>query len=370
VNQNVDTSTLNPLLSTPPAGWAVLDRTSHVEQLVEVVSSGLIARLPFTRSLNLSDLHLIADLADRVEFYRQHLFDIFRTDAFQHAYQDLGRSIIAEHFDDRALLQVTPTARIQPAHGGTSVSFHTDGWYGHGSDVTSFWVPLVAVGGTNSLQMATDNDRSVATLRQVESERLDLPAINDAAAKICEPLDLTVGQIAAFASSMLHGTVVNDTPRTRVSFDFRIAAHEGALGTKPRANYRSLHELTAGESHQDASPVRRAIMYSGICRSITAKAQLVFLNEYARINNIDIAGSESEIVTMDYAPVLRNYCRADTGYSTVLAFSVDLLPDAEADRLDILRRAVDSGVELIFAAEDLSVRTEADIHAVETLRSS
>jgi sporadic carbohydrate cluster protein (TIGR04323 family) len=164
-----------------------------------------------------------------------------------------------------------------------------------------------------------------------------------------------------------------------VSFDFRIAANDLSLGTKPLANYRRRNELDgdrqpAAETSAQAEvsqELRTALMYSGICRSVTAKAQLVFLNAYAALNDIEIAGSESEIVTMSHAPVLRHYLRnATSQFTTVLAFSVDLLPAHPEERREILELAANNEIELIFAAEDINVRTIDDLAAVEALIST
>lgn len=367
-------------LREDPPGRALLDLRSHSLDLDKIVLAGLHERLANDEVASdyagtLSELHQISDIYDNIEKYRQYLFSIFRTAEFQRSYQHLGRIIIDRWFDKDALLQVTPTARIQPANGGRSVSFHTDGWYGHGQQVTSFWVPLVDVAGSNSLHMATDLGASQRVIDQIESQRLDLAAVNDLASAICEPVTAGPGDVLAFASSMLHGTVENQTAVTRVSFDFRIAAHERSIGTKPRANYRSLDQLDDSSNEAEielgSAPPRRAMMYSGICRAVTAKAQLVFLHEYAKLNSIEIGGSESEIVTMAHAPVLRHYLRPQNGgHDSVLAFSIDLLPEDQTARAEILQMAVENDIELIFGAEDISVRSADDIVAVEALIAS
>jgi hypothetical protein len=69
------------------------------------------------------------------------------------------------------------------------------------------------------------------------------------------------------------------------------------IGNKPASNYYAYHQMDGEDEAVAASETRRActaLMYSGTCRGISAKSQLVFLNEYAKINNINIMGSESQ----------------------------------------------------------------------------
>lgn len=320
---------------------------------------------------SVQDLHLAPGVSDNIEAFRQMMFTWFRTDAFQQLYRPLAAALIDEWFDGDALVQRTPTARIQLGKGGRSVSFHTDAWYGHGTDVTSVWVPLVEVRGTNSLHMAPDSETSKALLEGIEQDELDLHEINDRAVAICQPIEMVPGQALMFASHMLHGTVENQSTTTRVSFDFRIAADESALGTKPRDNYITRAECEStgddrvGEFEAPSAP-RRALMYSALLPSVSAKSQLIFLAEWARINNVDIVGSESEIVTMSHSPVLRSYVKPGAlEHDSVILFNSQLLPSDRSHRQSIYDAALHSGIDLLFAAEGLALTSAADIEAIE-----
>ncbi|TWT34015.1 putative glycosyl transferase [Posidoniimonas corsicana] len=320
----------------------------------------------------LRQVHKVDGIAQHLEAHRQHLFTLFRTPAFQRLYREFGKQLIDDHFTTEAVIQKTPTVRIQLA-GGNSVSFHSDAWYGHGSRVCSFWLPLTTVSGANSLQMARDIDESRQFLSQIAEEQMDLDEINDKAAALCDPVEAAFGDLIVFNGDMVHGTVHNATPTSRVSFDFRIAESVTDIGMKPAANFYTYEQLSTPVSDHACGeiarrPRRRSLMYSGACRGVSAKSQLVFLNEYARINDIDIVGSESEIVVFDYAPVLQKYAKnPPSGIDSVLLFSVDLLPADPDIRRRIYENAIASKVALLFGAEDVCLSDECDIAKVETL---
>lgn len=345
---------------TYPFGQILLTQLNE-----QLVAEG---KAPLSR---LEDIHTIGGIAENIEHYRQYLFTTFRSADFQRVYQDLGRHVIDKHFTEDALLQKTPTARIQLPDGGRSVSYHTDGWYGHGAGTYSFWVPMVAVWGSNSLQMASSVERSLATIAEIEERRLDLRQINALAEQVCQPVRAEPGTMIGFSSAMIHGTGPNHTGSPRVSFDFRIADNVDEIGTKPPSNYYTYADLI-GSGTDTGSRARtrrpRPLMYSGICRGISAKSQLVFLNEYARLNDLDIAGSESEIVTMSHAPVLQSYLKyVDETFDSVLAFGVDLLPADRDVRQHIYGLSLANEIPVIFAAEDIELRTQADIAVIERL---
>lgn len=323
------------------------------------------------RITDLSEIHGIPDIGLQIEEYRQHLFKLFRTPHFQKVYRSFGKWLIDAYFSPDAVIQKTPTVRIHLT-GGKSVSFHSDAWYGHGQNVNSFWLPLTRVWGSNSLQMARSSQESRAFLRQIGLKRLDLDAINTQSEQLCEAVDAGFGDLIVFNGDVIHGTVENRTGFSRVSFDFRIAHSASDLGNKPLTNFYSYTQLLQAPMPESgvAPRRRRALMYSSTCRAVSAKSQLVFLSEFARINSIDVVGSESEIVVFDYAPVLHKYARlSDAGLDCILLFSVDALPRDRKLRERIYDDSLKSGVHLIFGSEDITLARREDIREVERLIS-
>jgi hypothetical protein len=151
----------------------------------------------------LSNLHKINIITKDFESLRQRMFSVFRGEEFQKIYLSLGKEIIDKYYDKKALIQKTPTARIQPPKYMTT-SFHCDAWYGHSSITTSFWMPLTKVNQNNTLHMSKDRKISLDTLGELVNSDYDLEKINDISQSICEPIILEYGQIMCFKSEMLH----------------------------------------------------------------------------------------------------------------------------------------------------------------------
>lgn len=198
----------------------------------------------------LNRIHEIEGIRENIEPYRQLLFRLFRKPHFQAVYKAFGKSLIDAYLTEDAIIQKTPTIRIQLA-GGKSVSFHTDGWYGHGRTVYSFWLPMTHVYASNSLQMARNEDESSNLIAEISAAQMDLNEINIVAEAICDPVEADHGELLAFNSNMIHGTLDNTTPDSRVSFDFRIAESVADIGNKPASNYYAYGEL-AGETSTTA----------------------------------------------------------------------------------------------------------------------
>jgi len=186
--------------------------------------------------------HKVPNIKNNLENCRQVLFSLFRTSGFQEKFKHLGAQLIDEHFNGVGLLQKTPTVRIQ-IPGAESTSYHSDGWYGHGASVKSFWMPLTKVTAGNTLYMAKDAKESEDCLHNIISAKANLRDINSIAKQVCEPFEGGLGDILTFTSAMIHGANKNTLDYTRVSFDFRIAPDPDDIGSKPRSNFFSRQDL-------------------------------------------------------------------------------------------------------------------------------
>lgn len=130
------------------------------------------------------------------------------------AYEDLMSEVIAPMFlkdhgldQGEVLYQFPPTLRIFPSVDPPRAlgRFHTDHEYGHQVCEINYWLPITNAGGDH------------ASLWCEQSAGLGNFA----------PFDLKYGEIRRFhAVSLAHGTYPNDTGRTRISLDFRLALEE------------------------------------------------------------------------------------------------------------------------------------------------
>ena len=72
------------------------------------------------------------------------------------------------------------------------------------------------------------------------------------------------------------------------------------------------------------------------------------------------------MVTMKHVPVLQSYISNAAGnYDGIILFSVQYLPQKKSTRDEVYRRAMQHGVKLVFATEDLVLASEGDISKVE-----
>ncbi len=125
-------------------------------------------------------------------------------DAFESQVQDLYRRFVAS-FAPEVLgttdfcFQRVPTFRVHFPGNVAVGSFHTDGDYNHGQGEVNFWVPFTQTWDSNSVWI----------------ER-------DLGAGDHRPAELSPGEVLVFdAVNWSHGNKINETGRTRVSFDFR-----------------------------------------------------------------------------------------------------------------------------------------------------
>ena len=304
---------------------------------------------------DLTELHKLPKINTNVEQYRQAAFSLFRAEAFQTLFKSFGADLIDTYFQGVGLIQKTPTIRIQLPKA-SSTSYHSDGWYGHGESVRSFWMPLTPVGDGNTLYMSENVERSLRATDDILNAKASLSQINDIARDVCTPFEGDFGDILSFSSKMLHGAEPNKLNYTRVSFDFRIAPNAHDLGSKPLSNFFSREDLkvkTSSVSNVVKNDKKLCgITYSNLCNGKSAKSQLLLCAAHADVNNIDIIGNESEIVTLEYMPVIRNYLLEDNPQTNcIVVFGVDIFEGNKELAIQIMNCADQGKRKIVFCAE-------------------
>lgn len=108
------------------------------------------------------------------------------------------KEVIAPRLGVPCYWQAVPTFRVQLPGNLAVGAFHRDADYNHPLGEVSFWVPMTPAAGTSTVWIADD-----------EGGRW--------------PADARPGEVIQFdAAGRLHGNVINETGRARVSFDFRL----------------------------------------------------------------------------------------------------------------------------------------------------
>ncbi len=119
---------------------------------------------------------------------------------FMRVYDAFLRNFVRSMFDESLVVQEQPTFRIHWVGNLGVGAFHKDKEYNHPEEETNFWVPVTPAFGTNTIWIESQPDRG------------DF-----------QPQPVNYGQALVFPGCQLtHGNKVNDTGKTRVSFDFRV----------------------------------------------------------------------------------------------------------------------------------------------------
>lgn len=303
----------------------------------------------------LENMHQIPNASLNLETYRQMIFKIFRGEKFQKVYKAFGLYVIDQYFNKEALIQKTPTIRIQ-FPGAKSTSYHCDGWYGHGQEVKSFWLPLVDVGSGSTLYISNDLNKTSTLMTKFSDEKTDLDDINLACRNFCDPFEGAYGNVLSFNSSAIHGTERNSRSYTRVSFDFRIAQNEYDLGTKPKSNFYTYDELfgDAEVKKETLSNDLRSIIYTNRCNGVSAKIQGQVCSDYCAENGINVIGGESEILPLYYLPVLRYYLsQREENSNCVVVYGLEIFQGDREIASSILDLCNETQKKLIFSMQNL-----------------
>ena len=152
--------------------------------------------------------------------------------AFSEIYRAFVREVIQPLVDGEVAAQRLVNFRIHlPRQPGMNIPFHTDAWYGHGLGERNVWLPLAGAQDSASLQII-DAARSRRLLTSAASRRLELAQMQTEFLPYSQPANLCNGEALLFSPLHLHGNVTNDTGRTRVSLDFRVATAGCELNKK------------------------------------------------------------------------------------------------------------------------------------------
>ena len=274
----------------------------------------------------LLNLHRFAKV-DGLDPIYAAIYDLFLTVEFKQPYDSLCRKIIKEKFAGRAAHQRVPSVRIQMP-GQSSVNYHTDEWYGHGHSVQNFWLPLTPVAETNSLYVA-DEQTSLQITNKIRTEKRSVQEMNQLARGACRPLAMNFGEIYHFNSHTVHGTEINDTDKTRVSFDFRILLEGDDRGLKDELFFVPFEQTSVAIKSERQTGIVYIGKRRGFTNVISQKYQALLCNRYAVENRISVLVSETELCGFDHLPTLWNMVTGGYAgkFSNLIIFSAFLLSE-------------------------------------------
>jgi len=233
------------------------------------------------------------------------LFEAFDSHEFLSIYKSLAIDVSSFFYGDpsRTCLQTSPTPRIFfPNSHGTSI--HSDYWYGHGLSAITIWIPIL-----NSVSGAT----FYADHRKILNNYIDRPNFElDYLKKISKEIARKENEVLPpissaflFDSTMLHGSTLNSTDKTRISFDFRISKIEDPTSTKDLENYL-IYDDNTNEYKLPSHKLYGKRILKYICggHNKNTFAQQILIDSFSKRYNLQITDQEAEIERYNY-PILR-----------------------------------------------------------------
>ena len=270
--------------------------------------------------------------------------------------------------DQEFMVQRFFTIRIvipNQAKVGRLLAFHQGIWVGNGLGLRTVWTPFTKCYDTNSMWIM-DWEKSDEVTQYIYDNKPDYDTIQDMCRGDSWPVTLNPGQAHLFQQHHVHGNYNNDTDITRWSMDGRILVKDGHFGRKlPGGYFRFLGERQDSRS-VDAD--KNWISYAGwntkFSGPIPLPMQRAIINEYCDKHNIKINDYQFENEFLDWLPGLEKFISGGVAEGIVCC-SIYCLPDDPFRRFQLLKLAVDSGVELHFANELCSVRNDQDIAHIQ-----
>ncbi len=120
---------------------------------------------------------------------------------------------------DEDSMQTMPNLRVHRPGQNTTVPFHSDTLYGHSHLEVNYWLALTKAEGSNSLWMVPD--KYTGELHERLRAGMSLDEFNRHSQSLAEPIEAAAPGLFTFCCSQIHGSVLNTTPATRMSLDFR-----------------------------------------------------------------------------------------------------------------------------------------------------
>ena len=145
----------------------------------------------------------------------------------------------------------------------------------------------------------------------------------------CRPLTMNFGEIYHFNSHIIHGTEINETDQTRVSFDFRILLDGDDRGLKDESFFVPFEQGSVATNAKQQTGVVYIGKRRGFTKVISQKYQALLCNRYAAENRISVLVSETELCGFDHLPTLWNMVTGGYAgsFSNLIIFSAFLLPE-------------------------------------------
>jgi hypothetical protein len=271
-----------------------------------------------------------------ISHLREFMFQFFSGRVFRELYIDLASEIAETFLDDSAdsVLQATPTPRIfRPKTIGTS--YHCDYWYGHGVSSYTIWVPLTEIDCGNTFRVIDPigTDGAVGQIEKLGTFSNIPERFLETAIPVLPP----IGSAYVFKSRTLHGSPLNKSAKTRISFDFRVSRLSDSTSTKDlKSYYRRINGNFAMLPH----PLAGGRILKYVCGGVgkNTHMQHLIIDAVSRQYGIVAAEQEAEIERFGF-PMLRAYLGAEDGYNEIDTIMIASISILDSQTVELARRS-------------------------------
>jgi len=146
------------------------------------------------------DFFLLERNKDQSTEFHKKFYKNYDLDGFKELYELFIKEYCCDLLGSNLVFQAKPTFRVHMPNNLGVGEFHKDSDYNHPLEEINFLIPVTEAKDTSTVW--------------VESA----PNLGD-----YRPINLAYGEVLVFRGGMLkHGNKINETDKTRVSFDFRV----------------------------------------------------------------------------------------------------------------------------------------------------
>ncbi len=295
--------------------------------------------IPLIQKIFLEKLQNIELIKANSHLIKSLFFDIFSTDEFIRLYKKFAYDVAIKCYGrvEEVCLQSTPTPRIffSGSHG---TSIHCDYWYGHGESVFTTWVPII-----NCIPGATFySDHFNSCGYNIKDKELNMQQFSKLSDSLVRP-DLSVlppdGAAYLFASNVLHGSTLNTSSKTRLSFDFRISQKEDKTSTKYLDGYYHYDNKTK-DYNIPPHPLKGKPVLKYICggKDKDTFSQHILIDAVAKRLEFVLVDQEAEIERYGHPilnALLKGY-KLTNNYAAIAVSSSNIL---NSETIDLIKKS-------------------------------
>jgi len=271
--------------------------------------------------------------------------------------------------DTKYLIQRYGTLRVVTPNqqaDGRRLGFHQGLFVGNGRGCRTIWTPLTNTAESNTMWIM-DTEPSRKLTKKFINNKLSIDTFEEECIKASKPVLLSPGQSHLFCQEHIHGNINNVSNYTRVAFDMRLLIEGSEYDRKLPGGFFRL----PGDHHEAEIcdyTSKLFITYAGwesdFTRGIPLPMQRATINKYCDKYNIQYNEYQFENQYATWQPSLEYYIKQKP--DGIVLLSIFALTDDVNRRDELLRLALDSGVELHFANELISLQSEEDYAKIHT----